>query len=403
MVEKKDIVIIGAGAVGCSIAYHLAKRGITSTIIERESIGARASGKAWAVITYPPILMVSENNPNSFYSFPEGDGFSRFQDLLWSAYYRMSDLAVDIKDKCGVDIEYGEMPWTFLAMSDQEESIYRKLLELLKGSKGQEGEWLDGGTLKRIFPGIQGDIRGGLSLPQIQVEPYKYTLGLAESAEAMGADIRSGDVVGFELERGRITSISYASGKRVDVGSVVIAMGPWSSAAAAQLGCEIPIINAMTECLRIDPKKPFPEHSLLCNLEILSRVNGDIILAGAESAAETDYFRSQARPDFDSSLSEEVKDANIEAAMALLPDLLSESVLAEHRGDLLAYGPKPYCHKPVLGRIPELENGYIATRFGALGIQMSLGAGEVMADLIATGEVPICSRQMMAYLSPEAL
>ena len=199
MAEKKDIVIIGAGAVGCSIAYHLAKRGITSTIIERESIGARASGKAWAVITYPPVLMVSENNPNSFYSFPEGDGFSHFQDLLWSAYYRMADLAIDIKDKCGVDIEYGEMPWTFLATSDQEEHFHKRFLERLKDGKNQEGEWLDGHALKQIFPGIQGDIRGGLSLPQIQVEPYKYTLGLAESAEAMGAEIRSGDVVDFEL------------------------------------------------------------------------------------------------------------------------------------------------------------------------------------------------------------
>ena len=53
MSKKHDVVIIGAGAIGCSIAYHLARRGITSTIIEKEYIGARASGKAWAVVSYP--------------------------------------------------------------------------------------------------------------------------------------------------------------------------------------------------------------------------------------------------------------------------------------------------------------------------------------------------------------
>jgi hypothetical protein len=43
--------------------------------------------------------------------------------------------------------------------------------------------------------------------------------------------------------------------------------------------------------------------------------------------------------------------------------------LVEHRGDHLAYGPDPYYHKPVMGRLPGWENGFIATRFGAFGIQ----------------------------------
>ena len=51
-----DVVIIGAGAIGCSIAYHLSKRGMRASVVERESIGTRASGKAWAVIAYPPTL-----------------------------------------------------------------------------------------------------------------------------------------------------------------------------------------------------------------------------------------------------------------------------------------------------------------------------------------------------------
>ena len=49
-----DVVIVGAGVIGCSIAYHLGKRGMRATVVDRESIGTRASGKAWAVIPYPP-------------------------------------------------------------------------------------------------------------------------------------------------------------------------------------------------------------------------------------------------------------------------------------------------------------------------------------------------------------
>lgn len=397
---KQNIVIIGAGAVGCSIAYHLAKRGVASTIIERESIGARASGKAWAVITYPPILFATENNPRSFYSLPEGEGFSYWQDLFWSAYYRLDNLAQDIQEKSGIDIEYGDMPWTLLAVSESTEEAYKRLLARLKDGKSHEGEWLEADELKRIFPGINPDIRGGLSLPQIQVEPYKYTLGLAQSAEAMGAEIRHGDVVDFDTKGGRITSIKLASGKVIEADVVIIAMGPWSGQATSRLGNEVPIVNAMTECLRIRPKKGFPRHSLADGLEVLSRVSGDIILAGAETNEGGGYFELKSRPDFDASLSEDVKTRNIESAMALLPELLEEAELIEHRGDLLAYGPKPYYHKPVMGRLPEWENGYIATRFGALGIQMSLGAGEVMAGLIAEGEVPFHAKKMMEHLSP---
>ena len=55
-----DVVIVGAGVIGSSIAYHLGKRGMRSTMVERESIGARASGKAWAVIVYPPKVFAKK-------------------------------------------------------------------------------------------------------------------------------------------------------------------------------------------------------------------------------------------------------------------------------------------------------------------------------------------------------
>jgi glycine/D-amino acid oxidase-like deaminating enzyme len=113
------------------------------------------------------------------------------------------------------------------------------------------------------------------------------------------------------------------------------------------------------------------------------------------------YFESKKREDFDASLSDEIKTVNIERAMSLLPELLKDAELVEHRGDLLAYGPAPYFHKPVLGRFPNWENGYIASRFGGMGINMSIGAGETMAHLIVDSEAPFETKQMVEILSPE--
>jgi glycine/D-amino acid oxidase-like deaminating enzyme len=60
MSTRKEVIVIGAGVVGCSIAYHLGRRGISTCVLDRESIAARASGKAWAVFTYAPALVADE-------------------------------------------------------------------------------------------------------------------------------------------------------------------------------------------------------------------------------------------------------------------------------------------------------------------------------------------------------
>lgn len=401
MSKAKDVVIIGAGAVGCSIAYHLGKRGVASTIIEKESIGSRASGKAWAVISYPPIIMAAAVNPDSYFGMPDGESVTAWQDLYWSAYYRLESLSQDIFEKSQVDIAYGSVPMIQMAASEPAEKGNEMMMAYLKANNYSEHEWLDENDLKAMFPGILPQVRSGLMIPQLQVEPYKYTLGLGQASEAMGAEIKSGDVRGFETNGQRIKSVTLASGNRIEGDIFIIAMGPWSGAASGWLGQEVPMYITMEECLRVKSPPNYPLRSLTCGLEIISRIDGDLILAVAEVQSKMHYFESKKREDFDDSLSDEIKTVNIERAMSLLPELLKDAELVEHRGDLLAYGPAPYFHKPVLGRFPNWENGYIASRFGGYGINMSIGAGETMAHLIVDSEAPFETKQMVEILSPE--
>ena len=60
MSTRKDVIVVGAGVIGCSIAYHLGRRGVSTCIVDRESIATRASGKAWAVFTYAPAMLAYE-------------------------------------------------------------------------------------------------------------------------------------------------------------------------------------------------------------------------------------------------------------------------------------------------------------------------------------------------------
>jgi glycine/D-amino acid oxidase-like deaminating enzyme len=117
-----DVVIILAGAIGCSIAYHLGKRGMRATVVERESIGMRTSGKAWAVSAYPPTYFAEEEMHQAprdpaavdFGAMPEGQSVADWHDLFASSYERMPDVALEIAERGGIDVEYAESPNTLL-------------------------------------------------------------------------------------------------------------------------------------------------------------------------------------------------------------------------------------------------------------------------------------------------
>ena len=393
--SQKEVVIIGAGVIGCSIAYHLAKQGVPSQIIEMDSIAARASGKSWAVWSYPPRILGMEGQPpEELFSMPEGS-VRPWLELFWLGYHRLPDVALDLKENGGIDIEYGELPWIKVVLSESEEKDYKANLSLQRSQGFYEGYWIDGDDLRSLFPDINPRARGGLIFTYLQVEPYRYTLGLAQAAEKMGVSIRQGEAVGFRHKGSRITSVTLATGTEVEADVVVLAMGPWSGQGTSQLGKEMPILINREQCLRMQVPKRLPPYALSTHAgqAIIPKVDGSVILGHAGSA--------DLQTGFDVSLTtEEVKMMLINDAIDLLPTL-NEAELVEQRGDFECWSPPPNRIQPVLGRLPEWENAYIATRFGTLGMMLSLGTGRIMADLIiAGGRIPNRVKTMMECLSP---
>jgi glycine oxidase len=406
MAARKDVIIIGAGVIGCSIAYHLAKKGITAQIVEREAIGARASGKAWAVIPYPPAFLLEETVSRaettdeeafSFYAMPEDETIANWIELHWSSYYCFADLAHDIRERTGIDIEYAEGHSTFLLTAEELEITPKEtVLSVVKGSGVYEFEWLGSDELKKMFPDLNPKFAGGVSIPEFQVEPYKLTLGLAQAAENMGAELKHGDVVGFGTAGDRIASVRLASGTELEADHIILAMGPWSGQGAALLKQEVRLGIFMTECLRVDA----PWHPPLQTLShrhcsIIPKVAGDVILAGRNRITRHE------EDDFDNSLSEEARIGTMQDVVEISPGFEQAGII-EHRGDLIACAPSIPYNKPLLGRFPELQNAYVATRFGGLGICLCPAAGRIMADIVAGGHVPGRVRNMMQHLDPAA-
>lgn len=394
---QERVVIVGAGVIGCSIAYHLAQQGVPSQVVERDGIAARASGKAWALWAYPPnLLMMEGQHPDLLFSMPKGTMRS-WLELFWLGYHRLPDVALDLKEKGGIDVGYGELPSITVALSESEEKSYKEILSFIRNEGYYEGSWLEVDDLRAIYPDITPQARGGLVFPCLQVEPYEYTLGLAQAAEKMGASLRQGEVVGFRHKGSRVTSVIFASGREVETDVVVLAMGPWSGLGTSWLGREIPIWVSREQCLRVQPPERLPPFWLSAStgVAIIPKVNGTVILG---HAGVPDY-----QPNFDSSLTEKVKVELMESVIALLPRL-ADAKLIEHRGDLEGWALPPNRIQPVLGRLPEWDNAYIAARMGTLGMMLSLGVGRVTADLIAAGgRIPYRLKTMMEVLSPARL
>ena len=409
MAIKDGVIIVGAGAAGCSTAYHLARRGITSQIIDREGIASRASGKAWAIWRYPPTTRsVSDLDLTVSVSSILADAklqsdiaqkqeyARRMIDLHWIGYHRLPEAVRELEERGGINVGYRELPFIEIALSEEVEEMYKEAFSAIRSAGYYEGDWLEPDELQAIFPNINSQIKGGMCFPGFKVEPYKYTLCLAQAAEKMGCIIRSGEVVGFGSQGSRVTSVVLASGTEVEATEVVLAMGPWIGQATSWLGKELPVQLLREQCIRVELPHPFPPYSIWTTEgAIIPESDNQILLHGFEGWPDL-------VTNFDSSLTEESKLSAIEMATNLFPEIENGSII-EHRGDLECWAPGLRL-KPVLGRHPEWDNVYLASRFGPRGIMLSLSAGELMAELIARGgQAPYRVEKLLEALSPAEL
>jgi glycine/D-amino acid oxidase-like deaminating enzyme len=409
MSTRKDVIVVGAGVIGCSIAYHLGRRGISTRIVDRESIATRASGKAWAVFTYAPTLLAYEKNvampPEGFGSGPidisetvPGESVGHWLYLHAASYDRMPEFAIELKERGGIDVEYCESPSTDLVTQKELEKAggSQELIRPFREAGGVESDWIDSDALRKQFPTLNPGYVGGITQPAGQVESYKFTLGMAQAAENLGAEIARGEVVGFATKGDEITGVRLASGNELEADAVVLATGPWIGKGSALLGCEIGCRAVLTECLRAKMPSELPLHTLGAgDYYILPKKNGEVILA---KYGPDDFID---RTDLDASLREEAKLEILEGVARILP-ALEDATIVEQRGDLLAMAPTPPYQKPVIGRFPDWRNGYVAARFGGDGVCMSPATGELVAELIDTGKPPLRARRMLERLAPGA-
>lgn len=397
--EKPEVVILGGGVMGFSIAYNLAKRGVSCQVIEMDSIAAKASGRNEGGVSSPALLGI-------FFATPFSPPYSLqpCAKIFDETYFGQPQLVKELQERTGLDIEFADTPCLIPAFSEEDEKFIKKQLSLAQSkvgeSKGYEARWLEVDELKALYPVVSPDIRGAALAGMWQLEPYRYVLALAQGAEALGASIKIAEATGFRTRGKRVTSVTLSTGREVEAEKVVIAMGPWSSKAASWLGVKIPLKVIKAQALKVQSSQKLPMYALAWGEPsgngpfIHPTVPGPILAGYYEDRLET---WDDSRPEtWDDRPTEEVRDWLITGMLRGIP-ALEDAMLIEARCGLLGYAPDSL---PIFGSLPGWENVYIGAGLGTVGNSLSPTASRLICDLILEGDRAEKAKKQLGPMSP---
>jgi len=217
--ERYDVLIVGAGVVGCSIAYHLGKFGLRVALVERGEIAGESSLAGAGILA--PLNVASETHDAQ-----QASPFLQFC-LAGLDYYR--DLDQQLKQETGIDISLVKVPLLRPAFSEQDATALQAMLawqqQFLQGL-----EWVNGESARKIEPLLSPEVQGVLVSPyEYNVNVPRVTLVYARGALMQGVHIFTGRSVNSLLLQGqRIVGVETDQGQ-IYAEHVVLAAGAWTA------------------------------------------------------------------------------------------------------------------------------------------------------------------------------
>ncbi len=368
--KRAQVVIVGGGIVGCSIAYHLTLRGWKDVVLlERKQL---TSGTTWHAAGLVGQLRATHN-------------------LTRLAQYT-TELYTTLEIETGQATGFRQIGSLALAASEG------RFEELKRGASmarcfGLEANVLTAQQAKELWPLMSTDgLLGAVHLPRDgQTNPIDTTQALAKGARSRGARIYENVKVSEILvTRGRATGVRTPDGD-IEAEYVVNCAGMWAHELGARAGAAIPLHAAEHFYVVTDAIPGLPRHlPVLRDADAFTYVKEDAgkLLVG--------WFEPKAKPwgmegipesfAFDS-LPDDLEHIEplLEAAIKRVPALSGAGI------QLFFNGPESFTpdNRYLLGETPEVRGLFVAAGFNSIGIQSAGGAGKVLADWIIDGHPPM--------------
>jgi glycine/D-amino acid oxidase-like deaminating enzyme/glycine cleavage system aminomethyltransferase T len=368
--SQAEIVIVGGGIVGASVAYHLAKLG-------RRDIVLLEQGRLTCGTTWHAAGLVGQMRPNRSMT-----RMSQYGIQLYSTLEQETGLATGWKQCGSVNVARTPERWIVFQRQAAMARSFGIDVELLTPREALE-KW----PLLRIE-----DLQGALWFPADgKANPADLAQSLAKGARNLGVKIHEAvRVEKIDTQHGFVSGVQTTAGPvRCEI--LVNCAGQWARALGAQSGVNIPLHSAehfyiVTEPIAgIHPMLPVmrdPDGFIYFKEEV-----GGLVMGGFEPVAKPwgmdgipDKFEFELLPeDWDQF------EPLMEAAMHRVPALETAGV------KILLNGPESFTPDGnfILGEAPEVRNYFVAAGFNSAGIANAGGAGKLLAEWIAGGEAPM--------------
>ncbi len=216
--ESPDVAIVGGGIIGLSIAWRARERGLSVTLLERDTLGRGTS--------YVAAGMLAPVAEAEF-----GAGGRRLLELGLSSAQMWPGFAAELEQAAGANVGLLQTGTLILARDEDEARELERRLAF-RQSLGLRTERLRASAAREREPGLAPTVRSAVEAPDDHsVDPRLVLDALRRACESSGVDIREhARVRSVELDGagGRVRSLNMEGGERVSAGQVVLAAGPWT-------------------------------------------------------------------------------------------------------------------------------------------------------------------------------
>ncbi len=357
--QSSDVIIIGGGVIGCSIAYHLRKAGVEVLVIEKQEVAAEASSAAAGLLA--PFGSLAGPGP--------------FTDLVLASWSLAPKLMPALEEESGIQVEYRRVG-SLHVVSDTNESVALRQQMTAWEALGAEVAWLIGDEAREREPLLGIGVKAAVSVQKEgSIKAPAVARAYAEAARRLGARfLLSTEVTGIVQDGSRAVSVRTAQGEMIGCQHLVIAGGAWSARCGEWFGLSVPVSPMRGQILALrQPQTPLRYIIFDEDIYFVPKLDGTIYVGATVEQAG-----------FDKSLTAGGIAWLLSCALRLAPALEHASIAQMWAG----LRPWSSDRRPVLGKVPGWENVILATGHSGMGFELSAITGKTITELITTGQTP---------------
>jgi sarcosine oxidase subunit beta len=368
--ETADVVIIGGGIIGSSIAYHLTDSGCRNVlVVEREAHqGKGSTGKSMGGVRAQFATPV--NIQMSLYSIP---------------FYASFD------ERLGYPAGYKPQGYLFVATSEGHLQYLRANQEKQKALGLQTACMMSADEITTRFPQLRSDdiVGGSFCSTDGFVDPYSAMVGfMTRATDARARLWRNSEVTAIHKDGRGIETVETTRGA-VTTRTVVNAAGPWAADVAKLAGLDLPVEPLRRMLVPTEPFDAFPHSAPM----IIDMSNG--FHFRPESLG---FLLAWADPD-------EIPGFKFDFEPQFIEKVLTRAASRVPCFENLAVNPKRAWaglyemtpdHHPILGPVPEVPGFYFANGFSGHGVMHAPATGKILSDLILNGRCDLVDTSLLA-------